>query len=106
MTAFLHRCGTLLSAVIEKEATGRPRGVAVLEFETEEARRVALTLSGMPLWPVSYCNMYNQSLEVKLKSSSSQPCNEAPVAPRVLGLGMQHSIFRHSHHSMQSQICF
>lgn len=35
-----------MSAVIEKEATGRPKGVALIEFETEEARRIALTLSG------------------------------------------------------------
>lgn len=35
-----------MSAMIEKEATGRPKGVALIEFDKEEARRVALTLSG------------------------------------------------------------
>lgn len=42
----LCRCGNVASAIIEKDIVGNPKGVAVIEFESEPARKVALTLSG------------------------------------------------------------
>ena len=40
------RCGNVASAIIEKDVVGNPKGVAVVEFDGEPARKVALTLSG------------------------------------------------------------
>ena len=42
------RCGTVASAIIEKDIVGNPKGIAVIEFEAEPARKVALSLSGTP----------------------------------------------------------
>ena len=42
----LCRCGNIVSAIIEKDPSGNPRGVAVVEFEEESSRKTALTLSG------------------------------------------------------------
>ncbi len=36
----------MASAIIEKDIAGNPKGVAVVEFDSEPARKVALTLSG------------------------------------------------------------
>ena len=44
--SMLCRCGNVASAIIEKDIVGNPKGVAVIEFESESARKVALTLSG------------------------------------------------------------
>lgn len=40
------RCGNVASAIIEKDIVGNPKGIAVVEFDSEPARKVALTLSG------------------------------------------------------------
>lgn len=49
--AGVHRCGAIVSSIIEKDQAGNPKGVAVIEFEDEVGRRTALTLSGRLLAP-------------------------------------------------------
>ena len=38
-----------MSAIIEKDVVGNPKGLAIVEFEEESGRRTALTLSGAVL---------------------------------------------------------
>ena len=74
MEAGACRCGNVVSAVIEKEATGRPKGVAILEFETEEGRRVALTLSG-----IFFCYSFNTYIMIQRRESALCLSNGARI---------------------------
>lgn len=47
LRAHFSGCGPVVSAVIDKDPAGNPRGTAVIEFEEESQRKTALTLSGI-----------------------------------------------------------
>lgn len=54
-----------MSAIVEKDLAGNPKGLAMIEFEEESARKTALTLSGLTFLGCRYME--------------SQQCKHSPV---------------------------
>lgn len=68
----------MASAIIEKDIAGNPKGIAVVEFESEAARKVALSLSGASFFTIPL-HLIDSTQLAALDSSPSRNVDFAAI---------------------------